>query len=315
MHTTTTLTATAILAAIAGAPSSAFGQANDSARVESISMSGSNSGDFRSRSEDWMVSPIGMTTIGGAFNFLTADDAMGGESLKLTDVVLVSLRASHTFAERAEISGSTTFLPKQPSYTDELIWQSAGFGAKLGFAKRYAIYAGASGGRISGDNGVWSGGGLGLQARKSLDDTLLIEGGMGGSVTALFEDDRDTTSWVSELTTHGEMIFRVPNGMMAGWLGAEFRFPVAHDSSMSTSGVAAYAPQTRVNVQIGMVLSYIPNWDIYGKIEIVDRGDFVDPTTTLPILEGGFDQQHLVIGLTRRFASDDKRSDGAYLAE
>jgi hypothetical protein len=315
MHATTSLVAAAMFAAIAAAPTSAFAQASDATRVESIGIGGNDSGNYRSRSEDWMVSPIGMTTVGGAFNFLTADDTVGDEPLKLTDVVLVSLRASHTFAKLAEINGAATFLPKQPSYTDELIWQSASFGAKLGFAKRYAIYGAVSGGRTSGDTGLWSGGGIGVQARKSLHDTLLIEGGLGGSLTALFEDERATTSWVSEVTTHGEMIFRVPNGMMAGWMGAEFRFPVADDSSMSMTGAAPYDPQTRVNLQVGVVLSYIPNWDIYGKIEVVDRGDVIDPSTTFPILEGGFDQKHLIIGLTRRFASDDKRDDHAYLAE
>ena len=315
MHATAFVAVATMFIAIAAAPTTGFAQANDSARVESIGMSGADSGDYRSRSEDWMVSPIGMTTLGGAFNFLTSDGAQGVDPLKLTDIVLVSVRASHSFAERAEINGSATFLPKQPSYTDELIWQSAGFGARLGFAKRYAIYGAVSGGRTSGDTGMWSGGGIGVQARKSLHETLLLEGGLGGSLTTLFEDERDTTSWVSELTTHGEMIFRVPNGMMAGWLGAEFRFPVANDSSMTTTGGAPYDPQTRVNLQLGVVLSYIPNWDIYAKIEVVDRGDVIDPSTTFPILEGGFDQKHLVIGLTRRFAHDKKGHHDAMIAQ
>ena len=128
----------------------------------------------------------------------------------------------------------------------------------------------------------------------------------------LVEDDREQPSWLTEATASAELVFRVPNGMMAGWLGTEFRFPVAHDSGRSDAGAEPYDPQTRVNVHLGVVLSYIRNWDIFFKVAVVDRGDQVDPTTTLPILEGGFDQQHLIVGLTRRFASKPKQTRGPY---
>jgi hypothetical protein len=49
------------------------------------------------------------------------------------------------------------------------------------------------------------------------------------------------------------------------------------------------------------------DWDLFAELVVLDRGDLSHPATTLPILDGGFDQTHLVVGLTRRFKREDTR--------
>lgn len=281
------------------------------AMAESIDVGG----DYRHKANDWMISPRGTTTVSGSLRFITAD-AFGGDSeLKFTDVVLTSVAASRVLTRRLQVNASASFLPKQPSFTDELVWQSASAGARLGFGSRYALYASGSSGTMLGDNGMWSAASLGVQGRKSLHETTVLEGGVGGGYTGLFVDGVDRPSWVTEAIVRGELIFRVPNGMWAGWLGSEFRFPmVRNTASMGGVNGMDYDPQTRVNVELGTVVSHIDDWDIFAKVVIVDRGDAVDPTTTLPILEGGFDQTHVIVGLTRRFKAPRDSSQDAYRA-
>lgn len=267
----------------------------------------------RGKAKDWMIMPSGTATAGGTLTFLTAERGMG-EGLTFTDVVMTSVNARLAFQERFELAGSATFLPKQPSFTDELLWQSASLGGRVGFGHRYAAFATGAGGVLLDERGLWAGADAGLQARKSLHQTLLVEGTFAGSGTSLFEDQRDQASWLTEVVAGGELIFRDPFGNVAGWVGTEFRFPVAHDSTMSDTGEEPYDPQTRVNFHLGGTLSYIDNWDIYAQYTFVDRGDAVDPRTTLPILAGGFDQQLIVIGVTHVFHPEDNASQNLLIA-
>ncbi len=303
----------ALLAALVVGPAAARAQ-SDRAAAESMALSGTVSGSYRSKASDWMIMPGGTTTFGGTLTFLTADQGLSDQPLRFTDVVLLSLQVRRSFLDRFELFASSTLLPKQPSYSDELIWQGAEVGGRIGAGKRYAGLLSLAGGpllghSLPGQGGYWGAGILRMEARKSLHETLVVEGGLGGATTVLFEDARDRASWLTELTASGQLVFRDPRNMFAGWFGTEFRFPVAHDSEQP-----AYDPQTRVNVHLGTVLAYIDDWDIFARFSIIDRGDATDPATTLPILEGGFDQKEIVIGVTRRFKPAPKRPD-AYIAE
>ena len=264
----------------------------------------------RSKASDWMIMPSGTATIGGTLQFVTAREGGGPDGLRFTDLVLTSFDARWSLEKRFEIFATTSFLPKQPSTSDELVWQSAATGARVGLGERYTLYTTVGGGPLLERRGMWGGGTLGAQVRKSLHPTLVVEGNAGGAYTALMEKERDRPSWLGEALIRGELVFRVPSGMMAGWLGTEFRFPVAHGSGMSDTGAPAYDPQTRVNVNLGVVLSYIDDWDIFAKYMVVDRGDMASPATTLPILQGGFDQKHIIVGITRRYRPKrhDRRS-------
>ncbi len=315
-----TTLASFIVLALVSAASAARAQEASRAVGETISMSGgslSDSGSYRSKANDWMIMPDGSTTLGGSLRFLTAPTGTPGmdDGLKFTDVVLTSINARHAFARRFEIFFGASFLPKQPSYTDELVWQNVAAGMRAGFGKRYAFHLTGSGGTLMGDRGMWGSAGAGLQARKSLHETLLVEGDLGSSWTALSEKDRSQPSWLIEANAGGQLVFHEPHGMMGAWVGTEFHFPVADDSVMSDSGAAPYDPQTRVSFEIGGVLSYIDDWDIVAKLSVFDRGDSVDPATTLPILDGGFDQTQIMIGVTRHFKPSKSDSRPMQLAE
>jgi hypothetical protein len=42
----------------------------------------------------------------------------------------------------------------------------------------------------------------------------------------------------------------------------------------------------------------VDHWDVFAKVVIIDRGELGMSATQLPILDGGFDQHQLVLGLT-----------------
>lgn len=45
-------------------------------------------------------------------------------------------------------------------------------------------------------------------------------------------------------------------------------------------------------------------WDVYAVYAVIDRGELGKPETTLPNLDGGFDQRQLVVGV--RYRHDPK---------
>lgn len=289
-------------------PAHAAAQRQDAGEALSRTGGTSLSMDYRSQASDWMIMPEGWYTVSGQMSFLTAPESpLGGTTdgqVRFTDVVMLGLEARTAVGKRLEFAASLDILPKQPSFTDESIWQRLSFGGRAGFKKRYAAFADVSAGPLLGAEGLWGAGAAGLQVRKSIHETLVFQLSGGASFTGLAPEGMsamDDSAWFVEAITGGEMVFRVPNGMMAGWVGTQLRFPIVDGQS----GMGpTLDPHTRANVNLGIVLSYIDNWDIFALVSVVDRGDLVEPQTTLPILDGGFDQTQLVVGLTRRFQRD-----------
>lgn len=267
---------------------------------ETISLS---TGDPRGRAADWMIMPGGMYTVSGGLSFLTAPESPFADGeVRLTDIVLASLAARYSIAGRAEIAAAFDLLPKQPASTDESVWQRSEIGARVGFGERYAGWLTATTGPTFASDGMWVSGSFGIESQKSLHSTLVVHGVAGASATGLFDDEMSRTAWFAEAIAGGEMIFRVPNGMAAAWLGTSFHFPVAERADSIDLD-----PQTRANLSFGAVLSYIESWDISFQVSVVDRGELAAPETTLPILAGGFDQTQLMVAVTRRFREDSGR--------
>jgi hypothetical protein len=46
-------------------------------------------------------------------------------------------------------------------------------------------------------------------------------------------------------------------------------------------------------------------WELFAILTVVDRGELDDPSTQLPILDGGFDQTQLSLGVQHRFQPPD----------
>lgn len=251
-------------------------------------------GDVRDNVNDWAVGPPGWD-VGGELRLITSDQGLGGEpALKLSDVGLLRARLRATASRRIETFGAVDLLAKQPSYTDELVVQGATFGVKVAVSRRWALATQLAGGPTLGDSGYWGGGGTAMIYRAHPDETLSFQASAGASATALRLDDNAVDDpWLTELSAGGMIMIHSPNGWFGMWLGAALDVPVVHSDGLE--------PATRLDLTIGTVYAVVKDWDIYVEAGIFDRGDAGHPETQLPILDGGFDQRTIVIGVTRRF--------------
>jgi hypothetical protein len=261
----------------------------------------SGTADWRSMADDWLIIPKGTATLGGDLRFMTAEGGLGEEALRFTDVVLLDVNGRLSLTETSELFASLTLVPKQPSSTGELLWQGTSLGGRVGFAERFAASLRATAGPALAHSGYWATVDAGVEARKSLHGTFRFQGMLGASATALFlEGSPERRLGFGELVADGELVFRVPTGEAGMWIGTQFRFPVVKTAAPDMD------PQTRVNFRIGGVLAYIDDWDIYAEFSVNDRGELREPATRLPVLDGGFDQTFLMMGVTRRFQRDSR---------
>ncbi|HLU66397.1 MAG TPA: hypothetical protein VKZ63_08965, partial [Kofleriaceae bacterium] len=289
----------------AAAPAAAQPLADQPAviRAEGVMTSGAS---VRSYATDWMVNPLPELEIGANLRFFTAPESpLGGDDdgqVRFTDLAVLRANLRHSFARRFEVAGSLDVLAKQPSQLDEPVLQGGSAGLRFALAPGWALWASGSGGPLLGDLGGWGEAGAGLQARTSLHETFRVQASLGGAGTRLFMGEASGRPWYGEVVGHGEALLRSPRGEMAGWLGVDYRIPVLHGD-----GNLDIDPQVRLGFQIGMMLGYIEGWDLYSIVSIVDRGDLEDPATTVPMLDGGFDQTQIVFGAVRHFdLADDE---------
>jgi hypothetical protein len=295
----------ALLALLAPAVAAAQETAPPASEVGTVSALPAG-GSARTMARDWMIPPAGDLVLGGSLTFLTADAGPMDRALKFTDAVFVGLHVHYALANRVELSLAQSFLPKQPSYTDELVWQGGALGARVGFGSRYASWLRFAGGPLLDRQGGWGSASLGFQARKSIDPTIVFQGALGGVGTGLRYDDPREHAWLAEIQTTGEIIFRSPRNEVAFWLGTQFHFPVASDSS---SLLVPLDPETRVSFHLGLVLAYVETWDLQSEVVFWDRGDVDESGTTLPIFDGGFDQVQLLFAISRRFSKKEAPTD------
>ncbi|HWU90890.1 MAG TPA: hypothetical protein VN253_26675, partial [Kofleriaceae bacterium] len=242
----------------------------------------------------------------------TSDPSLGGRKLKFTDVVLFRAHGLLALGRRAELFAGVDLLPKQPSYTDELVWQSALLGARYRFSDPWSGYVRGQGGPGLARDGYWVMGEAALQYQRDLaEKTLFWESALGATYTQLFPDaPADALFWQTELLARSGIAVREQHGIFAAWLAFTFQFPLIArplPSSPDPGMGRALDPQTRVGVAVGMVLGVSKTVDLFTEISILDRGDLSDPMTTLPILGGGFDQNRIVFGFNRRFGERRRR--------
>lgn len=246
--------------------------------------------------------------LGASLDFMTSDAGLADRKLKFTDVVLFRAHGLLALGRRAELFAGIDLLPKQPSYTDELVWQGALLGASYRFTPILSAYARGQGGPALARDGYWTLGEAALQSKIDVaEKTLFWESALGGTYTQLFLDEPvDKRFWQAELLARSGIAVREKHGVFAGWLSFTFQFPlVARPTPGSPDPASGRAldPQTRVGVAFGMVLGVSKSLDMFLEISILDRGDRDAPATTLPILSGGFDQNRIVFGFNRRFGA------------
>lgn len=269
--------------------------------VESVEMGGS----ARGVAQDWLILPKGLE-LSGELRFLTADPSLGGNRIQFSDVGLLTLRVRSALGGKAELVASVDLLPKQPSYTDELIWQGGSLGVRTQIP-RHAVAVGlrAAGGPMLGELGYWGGGSLGVEARKRLEKIMAFSGGISGVGTYL-APQHGRRAWVAEIAGGGAVQFRDPWGTVGGWLGVGYAVPIAHAGNDPMSG-AELDPQPRLDLHLGGVVSLVDEWDVSVDFAVIDRGEMQDMATRLPILDGGFDQKQVMLGVSYHPKDDPGR--------
>jgi hypothetical protein len=272
-------------------------------------------GGVRGVAQEWMVLPSGQE-LGVEMRLLTAKPmSLGTDELAFTDVALLGLRARTALGMRSELSASIDVLPKQPSYTEELIWQGASLGLKTQPVKSSPIALGlkASGGPMLGELGWWGSGSVGINARKRLHEIMTFQGAFNALGTYLLpRDAADDPAWILEAAVSGSVLFRDPKGWTGAWFGFGYSVPLA-DKGREPMTDAALDPQPRLDLHLGSTLSFVERWDVFVDFAIIDRGDMPAMGTRLPILDGGFDQRQVIFGVNYHVKKKDMATPSAMI--
>ena len=258
--------------------------------------------------------PSEMLEAGGDIVFLTGTPAEKQPELELTDVGLLRLRARRSLGQWGEVFVGTQLLAKQPESWDEPIWQSALGGLLVPFGHRLAWSLYGGGGKLLGEPGGWYQLQPTLLAKPVVDKFVRFELALGHSILLLDVRNDTRTFWLEEIAAHAEAQLGDDSGGF--WVGIDYGLPIGSGPDYPDAPNGRYLdPNVTLGLQIGGVLTPRgSDWDLFVIYTIVDRGDLDRPETRLPILDGGFDQRQLAIGVQHRFgrkkSSDD--DDGYY---
>lgn len=246
--------------------------------------------------------------LGSSLNFITSAPSLGNERLAFTDLMLLRLHALMSLG-RYDLFMGSDILPKQPSYTDELVWQGALAGIRTSLGSKGAAWIRGQGGPQLGREGYWFSAEAAGQYRYALQRELFFEASLGWSHSQLsFKDDVDRFFFVEEVFTQVGLALRDPrHGKFAMWLNFDYYLPVLSGPDLNDpdplSG-GALDPQPRVNLHLGVLGAITDTVDLFTEFSILDRGDLENPTTTLPILRRGFDQKQIIFGFMKHFGRD-----------
>ena len=243
--------------------------------------------------------------IGASLNFLTSEPSITDTALKFTDVALLRTHVRISLAAKYELFAGTDVLIKQPSTTDELIWQGSLAGARMRIRDRWAVFGRAELGPQLARAGSWLACHGGVQYRYPLHKILFIETALGATYTRLlFDAPTGRRFWLTEVSSQVGIALRDPQAHFGTWLSFDFFFPTASSPDRDnpdprTGGVLD--PQTRVNFRLGGLIAVAERVDLFVEWSILDRGDLAAASTTLPVLNAGFDQEQILFGFMRRF--------------
>ncbi|HEY5948757.1 MAG TPA: hypothetical protein VIV40_24870 [Kofleriaceae bacterium] len=267
------------------------------ARTESLTLDVA-AGSYRGTAEEFFVLPSGMD-VGARLRTVMADGGLGPGKLKLTDVALFDLAAQWAIAKHYELDGSLTVLPKQPSSTSEPIFQGGSLALRRDVATRTAVALAGSGAPLLGVNGIALGGSLSVEHKHRLNEIVTFALAGGATSTYLRPTGMTDHPLIVEAAGHASVLARVPNGVWGGWFGVGYAVPAYHRGLDPVSGMAL-DPQPRLDLNLGNAVQLADRWDLSVDLSIIDRGDLANPATRLPILDGGFDQIQLMVGVSRR---------------
>jgi hypothetical protein len=247
----------------------------------------------------------GVLELGAELMLLTSGAELAGASVGFTDVGMLRLRARKSLSDELELFAATQLLAKQPSASDAALWQGALLGGQWFFAADYALALRASVGPVLDAGDGYLAISPGLVTKQRVDHHVHFELGLAYGFTALdLVAPGDALFHVHEAIAHAE----VQLGDRSGGIFARFAYhlPFASGPSEARSPGRYLDPSPQLNLQLGAVLVAGANrdWDIYAACAVVDRGELNDAVTSLPILDGGFDQQQWIFGVLHRFGAD-----------
>jgi len=254
----------------------------------------------RGVAQDYLVLPSGGELVGD-MKFVMANPLLGGMGLQFTDLALFELSGRWSFGKQLELASHVAFLAKQPSYTDEKTWQSVDVVGRAGIGHHGALALSGAGGHLMDHDGEWLRQGLDLEWKKTIDREFLAFDMHGGVDSIELVTPGQEAAYLSEVSVATAALFREPSGHWGAWIGLSYALPFAHHGVDPTSQLVL-DPQPRLDFHIGTALSLVEHWDLFVDLAVIDRGDLSNPATRLPILDGGFDQRQLVLGVTRHFA-------------
>ena len=266
-------------------------------------------GSARGVAGDYLVLPSG-GELTAQMKFITAGPLLSDKKLEFTDLALFGLTGRWSLFSKLELAVSADLLPKQPSYTDEKPWQSAGVTLRSPLGRRVAVALSGSGGHLLDHGGMWTREALMIEWKKPIDDEFLsfdVAAGIDGLGLAAPETTK-ATAFITELSVNTTALFRMPNNKWGGWVGIGYAVPVQASGQDPTTDIKI-DPQPRLDFHMGSVLALVPKWDLFVDFAVVDRGELSDPSTRLPILDGGFDQRQIIFGVTRHIESKPHQSN------
>jgi hypothetical protein len=262
----------------------------------------------RGVAEDYLVAPDG-GELTGQMKFIMSDPMLGGSALKFTDLALFEATGRWSLFGKLELAAAVDFLPKQPSYTDEKPWQSAGGSIRAPLGHDVAVAISGGGGHLLSHVGMWTREALQLEWKKPIDREFLafdVQGGIDG--IGLTAPTTKSSAFLTELAVQTSALFHEPDGHWGAWLGIGYAVPVQSSGRDPTTELAL-DPQPRLDFHAGTVLSLEKKWDLFVDFAVIDRGDLANPATRLPILDGGFDQKQIVFGVTRHIEAPHHHHD------
>ena len=291
-------------------------------RAARTSAAESTGGYGRAVAEDYQVLASGQE-FSTQLRFITADKSLGDRALKFSDLALFDIGANISLGRKLALSASIVTLPKQPSFTDARVFQGASIGLRGQIQPRYALGLTTSAGPLLGVAGVWTSSTLFVQHKRRLSEFTAFDLSGGIDNTMLSPSSRKG-GMVLEVSGHASVLVNGPNGVWGGWIGVGYAVPVFSRgntidglaTSIDPTAMAASMnldPKPRLDFTIGNGVRIGEKWDAFVNFSVVDRGDVGRAQTMLPLIDGGFDQRQIVLGLSRRLDfkfGNKKRSNG-----
>lgn len=254
-----------------------------------------------------IVLPSDHAEVAGELAFITSEPLLTAEETRFSDLGLLRLRVRRSLSDRLEAYLKTALLAKQPGPSDEPIWQSASLGLRAEVAEQFALGLGGDLGLLMGKQGWWWSVTPSALYKHEASRHLRFLLGAGGTFTLLrFDRAVSEPYWLQELNADAEVQAGDENA--AFWVGVHYSVPLASNPGAANADRrhGYLDPQVRLGLDVGGSLSLsADDWNAYAVYSIVDRGELDNPATLLPILDGGFDQRQLVLGVQYRFGPEE----------